>query len=76
MAESDLVKELKARALAVDDKVPTTLRLRRRTLKRLRAQEKRWSTSMSYIVDEAVQPVLDELEAATPPGGQGIDDGE
>ena len=29
MAESDLVKELTARALAADDKVPTTLRLRR-----------------------------------------------
>lgn len=76
MAESDLVKELKARALAADDKVPTTLRLRRRTLKRLRAQEKRWSTSMSYIVDEAVQPALEELEAATPPGDKDTDDGE
>jgi hypothetical protein len=67
MSQSELVRELSARALAADDKVPTTLRLQRRTLKRLRAQEKRWNTTMSYIVEKALEPVLDELEAAAPP---------
>lgn len=76
MTQSELVRELTARALAADDKVPTTLRLQRRTLKRLRAQEKRWNTSMSYIVEKAVQPVLDELEEAKPPADGDTDDGE
>lgn len=75
MAESDLVRELSARVLAQDDKVPTTIRINRRTLKRLRTQEKRWSTSMSYIVERALEPVLTELEQAKlPVDGDGADD--
>lgn len=74
MAESELVRELTARALAQDDKVATTIRINRRTLKRLRAQEKRWSTSMSFIVERALGPVLDELEQAKlPQDGDGND---
>lgn len=74
MAESELVRELTARALAADDKAATTIRLNRRTLKRLRAQEKRWSTTMSFIVERALESVLDELERATlPPNGDGTD---
>ena len=64
MAESELVRELSARVLAQDDKVPTTIRINRRTLKRLRTQEKRWSTTMSFIVERALDPVLTELEQA------------
>ncbi|CDO91291.1 hypothetical protein JF780_07530 [Mycobacterium intracellulare] len=75
MAESDLVRELSARVLAQDDKVPTTFRLNRRTLKRLRTQEKRWSTSMSFIVERALEPVLTQLEEAKlPTDGAGADD--
>ena len=76
MAQSELVRELTARALAADDKVPTTLRLQRRTLKRLRAQEKRWNTTMSYIVERSLEPILEELEAATPPVDGDTDNGE
>ena len=75
MAESELVRELTARALAQDDKAATTIRISRRTLKRLRAQEKRWSTTMSFIVERALEPVLDELEKAKLPiDGDGNDD--
>lgn len=75
MAESDLVRELSARVLAQDDKVPTTFRLNRRTLKRLRTQEKRWSTSMSFIVERALEPVLTQLEEAKlPTDGDGADE--
>jgi hypothetical protein len=76
MAQSELVRELSARVLAADDKVPTTLRLQRRTLKRLRAQEKRWNTTMSYIVERSLESVLAELEAAKPPVDGDTDDGE
>ena len=75
MAESELVRELSARVLAQDDKVPTTIRINRRTLKRLRTQEKRWSTTMSFIVERALDPVLTELEQAKlPSDGDGADD--
>ena len=75
MAESELVRELSARVLAQDDKVPTTIRINRRTLKRLRAQEKRWSTTMSFIVERALEPVLSELEQAKlPSDGASADD--
>ena len=67
MADSELVRELSARVLAQDDKVPTTIRMSRRTLKRLRTQEKRWSTTMSFIVEKALEPALAELEAAKLP---------
>jgi hypothetical protein len=67
MAESELVRELSERVLAQDDKVPTTIRINRRTLKRLRAQEKRWCTTMSFIVEKALEPVLAELEQARLP---------
>jgi hypothetical protein len=76
MTQSDLVRELRARVLAADDKVPTTIRIHRRTLKRLRAQEKRWSTTMSYIVEKALEPVLDELERETPPSDRDTDDSQ
>jgi len=75
MADSELVRELSARVLAQDDKVPTTIRINRRTLKRLRTQEKRWSTTMSFIVERALEPVLTELEEAKlPADGDGGDD--
>jgi predicted DNA-binding protein len=75
MAESELVRELSARVLAQDDKVPTTIRISRRTLKRLRAQEKRWSTTMSFIVEKALEPALTELEAARLPADGDTNDG-
>ena len=60
---------------------PRTIRSRRRfgfaaDPEKAARQEKRWSTSMSYIVEKAVQPALDELEAATPPGDKDIDDAD
>jgi uncharacterized protein (DUF4415 family) len=76
MAQSELVRELTARVLAADDKVPTTIRIHRRTLKRLRAQEKRWSTTMSYIVEKALEQVLKELEEAQPPSDEDTRDSE
>ncbi|MBS4730623.1 hypothetical protein MSM1_20650 [Mycobacterium sp. SM1] len=76
MAESDLVRELRDRVLAQDDKVPTTIRINRRTLKRLRTQEKRWSTTMSFIVERALEPVLAELEQAKLPSNGDSDDDE
>lgn len=68
-----LIHELSERLRSQDEKVATTLRLRRTTLKRLRAQEQRWSTSMSLITERALEPVLEDLEAAQPPkaGGDG-----
>ena len=62
-----LVRELTEKLQAQDEKVATTLRLTRRTLRRLKAQEQRWNTPMSFITERALQPVLDELEAANPP---------
>jgi len=76
MAQSELVRELSARVLAQDDKVPTTIRINRRTLKRLRTQEKRWSTTMSFIVERALEPVLAELEEAKLPSDGDRDDNE
>jgi len=76
MAQSELVQELSARVLAQDDKVPTTIRINRRTLKRLRTQEKRWSTTMSFIVERALEPVLAELEQAKLPSDGDRDDSE
>ncbi|AGB27328.1 hypothetical protein QRB38_13395 [Mycobacterium avium subsp. hominissuis] len=70
-----LVQELSQQMLDQDEKSATTLRLKRSTLKRLRAQEKRWNTSMSLIAERALEPVLDELERATPPVTGGDDDG-
>jgi predicted DNA-binding protein len=71
MAQSELVRELSARVLAQDDKIATTIRINRRTLNRLRDQEKRWSTSMSFIVERALEPVLTELEQAELPSDEG-----
>ena len=76
MAESKLVDELSARLLKQDEKVPTTIRLSRRLLKRLRDQERRWSTSMSFIVEKALEPILAELEQAKPPSEDDDDAGE
>ncbi|MBI2699724.1 hypothetical protein [Mycobacterium paragordonae] len=76
MTESKLVDELSARLLKQDEKVPTTIRLSRRLLKRLRDQERRWSTSMSFIVEKALEPVLTELEQAKPPTEGAADDSD
>lgn len=62
-----LVRELSAQLLDQDEKTATTLRLKRTTLKRLKAQEQRWGTSMSLITERALEPVLQELEKADPP---------
>jgi hypothetical protein len=62
-----LIRELSRSILDQDEKAATTLRLKRSTLKRLRAQESRWKTSMSLITERALEPVLDELESADPP---------
>lgn len=71
-----LIHELSERLRSQDEKVATTLRLRRTTLKRLRAQEQRWGTSMSLIAERALEPVLKDLEAAEPPtAGAGGGDG-
>lgn len=71
-----LIQELSERLRTSDEKVATTLRLRRITLKRLRAQERRWGTSMSLIVERALEPVLGDLEDADPPKpGAGDGDG-
>lgn len=69
-----LVRELSAQLLDQDEKTATTLRLKRSTLKRLKAQEQRWGTSMSLITERALEPVLQELEKAEPPTkGSGTD---
>lgn len=62
-----LVRELSQNMLDQDEKQATTLRLKRSTIRRLREQERRWSTSMSLIAERALVPVLTELEAADPP---------
>lgn len=66
--ESELVRELRAAALAQEEKVATTFRLTRRTMRRLKAQERRWNTSMSFITERALEPALTDLERAEPPG--------
>jgi hypothetical protein len=68
-----LIRELSQSILDQDEKAATTLRLKRSTLKRLRTQEARWKTSMSLITERALDPVLDELEAASPPAGANDD---
>lgn len=70
-----LVQELSKKMLDADEKQATTLRLKRSTLKRLKAQEQRWETSMSLITERALEPVLDQLEKATPPVKGGDADG-
>jgi predicted DNA-binding protein len=64
---SDLVRELSARALDQAPKVPTTIRVSHRTFERLKKQHMKWGISMSYIIERALEPVLDELEQATLP---------
>ena len=70
-----LVQELSKKMLDQDEKVATTLRLKRSTMRRLKAQESRWNTSMSLITERALEPVLEELEKAAPPVKGGDDDG-
>lgn len=71
-AGSALVRELSERMLSAEnEKVATTLRLTRRTLKRLKAQEQKWGTPMSFITERALVPVLDELERAEVPATDG-----
>jgi hypothetical protein len=70
-----LVRELSEKILDADEKTATTLRLKRSTLKRLKAQEQRWNTSMSLITERALEPVLHELEKADPPSRNGDADG-
>ena len=70
-----LVQELSKKMLDQDEKTATTLRLKRSTLKRLKAQEQRWNTSMSLITERALEPVLEELEKAAPPVKGSHDDG-
>lgn len=70
-----LVQELSKKMLDQDEKVATTLRLKRSTMKRLKVQEQRWNTSMSLITERALEPVLDELEQATPPDRAGDGNG-
>lgn len=70
-----LVQELSKKMLDQDEKVATTLRLKRSTMKRLKAQEQRWNTSMSLITERALDPVLQELEKADPPMTSGDSDG-
>lgn len=70
-----LVEELSQQLLDQDEKSATTLRLKRSTLKRLRAQETRWNTSMSLITERALEPVLEALEKAQPPTKGGDTDG-
>lgn len=65
--ESELVAELKARLTADEPKVASTFRLFQSTYQRLKMQEKRWNISSSYLVEKALQPVLDSLEKAEPP---------
>ena len=66
-----LVRELSEKILDQDEKTATTLRLKRSTLKRLKAQEQRWNTSMSLITERALEPILDDLEKAAPPSKAG-----
>ena len=63
-SESELVKELTRRLGQDQNKVATTIRLPATTMRRLKTQEKRWSTTQSFIIDQALQPALDELERA------------
>ena len=70
-----LVRELSEKILDADEKTATTLRLKRSTLKRLKAQEQRWNTSMSLITERALEPVLEQLEKAAPPTKAGDGDG-
>lgn len=70
-AGTALVRELSERLRSQDEKVATTLRLTRRTLKRLKAQEQRWGTPMSFITERALGPILDELEKAPVPTADG-----
>ena len=66
-----LVRELSEALRTSDEKVATTLRLKRSTIKRLKDQERRWGASMSLITERALEPVLAELEAADPPQSGG-----
>ncbi|MEY8019160.1 hypothetical protein [Mycobacterium servetii] len=68
---SHLVSQLIARANERSSKkVSTTIRLTGRTFDRLDAQHQRWGASMSEIIEGALVPVLDELEATALPGEQ------
>jgi hypothetical protein len=68
---SDLVRELCERLGQDQSKVATTIRLNATTIKRLRAQEKRWNTTQSFLIEKALEPVLVALEAAQLPGEDG-----
>lgn len=63
---SELLNELMAQGKK-PTKQATTVRLFETTIRRLKAQEKKWDISMSYIIEKALGPVLDELEEAQAP---------
>lgn len=65
MPQSDIVRKLTERGRA-DTKVSTTIRLNADTFRRLDEQSRRWSTKMSFLIEEALQPVLRDLEAGDP----------
>lgn len=68
---SELVNRFIARANERSSKkVSTTIRLTGRTFDRLDIQHQRWGASMSEIIEGALVPVLDELEATALPGEQ------
>lgn len=71
-SESELVRELTERLGQDQSKVATTIRLTAATMKRLRTQEKRWSTSQSFIIEKALGPALDDLEKAVLPGEDAV----
>lgn len=63
--KSEIVSALTARGKKPST-VTTTIRLPVDMFERLKAQQKRWETTMSYIVEEALKPVLQELESSNP----------
>lgn len=72
-AAKALVRELAA-GLDEAPSVPTTIRLSGRMFKRLKKQHQRWGTSMSLIIERALDPMLEELEKARTPAEGGFED--
>lgn len=66
-AADAFVQKLVERATDDSEKRSTTIRLYSRTFKRLKAQERRWPTTMSEMIEEGLQPLLAALENTKSP---------
>lgn len=73
-AAQRFVDELISRSAKEDPKRSTTIRIYDRTFRRIKAQEARWPTNMSEMIEEGLEPILTKLENTKSPKDSRHDD--